>query len=352
MFRKAKNILAGVILAATPLFTLLMPGIAHAATFTCTWTGAVDNNFSTAGNWSGCNGTSPQLADTDDLVFPVSATNLTPNNDLAGATFNSITFNGTGTGGYTLSGGAFTLAGNITDSSSQANTIGNNVTVSGASTIDVATSSMVHFTGAVSGSGSITKAGAGTLTFDNLTLTGALTVNAGRLEVFATSAADATVSGVTVASGATFAYDAFTNSAVTTYTFSKPITSAGTLDLQGSGTNLTLNLTGTITLTGDTTIITSSGETVHIQGPLHGPGFTLLASGTGVVLNESTDNTTNTPSGDISGAGAAADGGVTAPDTGFAMVSAHPGVTLAVTLASAAAIFTTARMTRKSASRR
>src|SRR5262245_52044703 len=68
------------------------------ANFTWTGTGA-NTKFSTGGNWM--SGTAPTGSPTDDLVFPVIAASASkaPNNDLTGATFNSITFQGSG---YTL----------------------------------------------------------------------------------------------------------------------------------------------------------------------------------------------------------------------------------------------------------
>jgi autotransporter-associated beta strand protein len=370
MFRKAKNAVAVVILAATPLLTLLTPSIVHAATGTyiCTWTGATDTAFATPGNWSGCNSSFPQTTDQDDLVLPVSATNKLASIP-AGYTFTNITFNGTGSSGYALTGAAFTVNGDITNSATESGpphtTIANAITFVGSTNTVSATSATdnsLEFDGAISGTGALVKAGAGSVNFTgNFGLTGAVTVNAGNLALRAKSAAVPTFSGVTVGSGATFNYDTLADSGVSTYTFSKPITSAGTLDFRSTGngdgtsTDFTINLTGTITLTADSVIEATDHTTVHIQGPLHGPGFVLSAT-TGSVLNESTDNTTDTPSGELVASADAADGaddgGLDAPDTGFALVSAHPGVTLAITIAAAGALFGAAQLSRKATSRR
>lgn len=372
MFRKAKNMAAGAILVAAPLFTLLAPGIAHALPSAyCEWTGTFSTAWDDEANWtsvnSGCSGTSVNNSGSaqadpntvpgtgDNLVFGnVAASNQPSNNNLTGLSVGSLDFEAVAAG-QALGGNAFTLTGNITNNTGSSDNIGNNVTISATSVMDMGNMAVVNFTGVLSGSGNITKQGVGDVDFvGGFTNTGAVTVSAGILGINAASSADFTGSSVTVASGATFAYNAFGYaSPAATYTFSKPITSAGTLDFQTATGTFDLNLTGTITLTGDTTIVTSSGETVHVQGPLHGTGFTLIASGSGVVLNESTDNTTDTPDGDITaGASGTDDGGLDAPDTGFAMASAHPGVTLAITVTSAGAIFVVARMTRKSASRR
>lgn len=360
MLRRIRTFVAGAVVAAAPLATLAMPGIAHAATYTCTWVGGGgDSNFSTAANWTGCNSAAPQVADTNDLVFPTdTATDFAPVNDLVGATFNSITFNGTGgSTAFDITGTDFTLAGDLTDSSDQFNTIENNITLPGTTTSTVGGSAMLTLSGTVSGSGSIVNA-SGTIYLSSVTLTGAITVNGGSLNMQATSSADATVSSVTVASGAYFGYDAFGSSGATTYALSTPINSAGgTLDFQtfGSGT-LTLNLTGTITLTGNTQVWMSNGTTVNVQGPLHGPTFTLTkGAGTGVLSIQSSDNTSATPNDPVvnpaSNTADDADAPAT-PDTGFALVKANPGVSLAITLAGTAAILVAARMTRKSGFRR
>jgi hypothetical protein len=358
MLRRLRNLLAVAVIAIAPVATLLAPAVAHAATYPCTWTGAVDNNFSTAGNWTGCNGAAPDpVNDTDDLVFPVTATNLTPVNDLTSATFNSITFNGTGSGGYDITGNAFTLAGDITDTSGETNLIENDVVVTGTSAVDVTDPALLDFGGNVSGSGSLTFSGDGPVAFENLTLTGSLTINSGVVQVFATSSADATVSGVTVASGAGFGYDAFGYaSPAATYTLSTPINSAGgTFDFEtlGGAGPFTLNLTGTITLTGNTQVVVTDGTVAHVQGSLHGAGFKLTTANSGQVLNESTDNTSATPAGDINPAAVAPTAATpSAPDTGFALVSANPAVSMAITVLAAGSILAIARLSRKALSRR
>ncbi|MBC7581838.1 hypothetical protein H7097_03165 [Aeromicrobium sp.] len=361
MLRRLRGLMAAGIIAAAPLITLLMPGIAHAATYSCVWTGGgVDSNFSTATNWSGCNSAAPTALDTNDLIFPVTATNLTPVNDLVAATFNSITFSGTGSAGYAISGTAFTLGGDITDTSDRSNSIANDVVVNGARAVTLSNSNVLILTGTVSGTGSVTLNGTdGSLSFVGpVTMTGSMTVTSGVLQMQARSSADATLSSVTVASGATFAYDAFQNSGVSTYTLSTPITSAGgTLDFgTPTGTGTVLNLTGLINLSGDTNVAVTDGTVVHVKGSLHGPGFKLTTANSGAVLNESTDNTTSTPSGDIHAvAGAATTAATTTtpgtPNTGFNLNPSKPILSLVITLLAAGSILGVARVTRGIASR-
>lgn len=358
MLRRLRNLLAVAVIAAAPAVTVLVPAVVHAAVDTCTWTGAVDGTFSNGANWANCdNAGVPENG--DSLIFDTTASSNDPTNDMSSMSFADITFTGNGGVDMTVDGNGFTVTGNVTDNSDSQNTVMNNIVVGSSSTFDVASPAVLTFTGTVSGAGSILFPSNGTVQFNDLTLTGSLSVDAGTVSVFATSSADATVSSVSVAGGATFAYDAFQNSSVTTYTLSTPINSAGgTLDFSTpTGTGTTLNLTGTITLTGDTPIVVTSGTVVHVQGALHGAGFRLTTSASGQVLNESIDNTTSTPSGDINPAAAPAGSAGTGttpgtPDTGFRLVSANPAASLGVTVLAAGSILAIARMTRKSSLRR
>lgn len=362
MFKKMRNFVAGAVVAATPLLTLVLPSVAHAATYTCTWTGATSSSFTDATNWSGCNGSSPQTADTNNLVFPLAVTNDTLTIP-AGYTFNTITFNGSGSG-YNFGGSSFTLAGGVTDTSSSSNVFSNNIVLSGINTFDI--SSGLMLSGVVSGTGSVVKAGTGYVQMDTAgpTFTGSVTVNAGSVSIAAGSASPS-FSSLTIADNATFNFDPFKLSGPgTTYTMNTPITvgAAGLLKISSgniflAGVPHAVDLTGTFTLTGNAYLSAGKDITVHIKGPLVGPGFVLTASGTGVVSNESSSNTTNTPSGVLAvttgqqGAAPDVPAAPAAPDTGSAFVSSNPGVTFAITLATAGAIFAAARMSRKTANR-
>lgn len=367
IFRKAKTLVAGAVLAATPFITVLTPSIVHALpTNYCQWNGSVSTAWNTAANWtavgSGCAGGVPGTG--DNLVFGnVAAANDPTNNDISGLSVASIDFEAVDAG-QALGGNAFTLTGNVTNNTGTSDNISNNIAVTSASVMSMGSMAAINFSGVISGSGNITVQGTGNVDFVGaITNTGTLTVNTGNgggVIITAQSSASPTFSGVTVASGAFLGYDAFNYSgAAATYNFSSPITTAGTIDFSTSGSLATsdLNLTGTFTLTGDSTITTSGGETVHIKGALTGPGFTVKQAGQGSVLNESTSNDSATPSGDLvtaaTGSGEGSDdGGVNAPDTGFALVSAHPAVTLAVTLAVAGALVGAAQLSRKASARR
>src|SRR5262249_27313270 len=108
-----------------------------ASATTLTWTGAVDSNWSTPGNWS------PALSPVhgDDLIFTENATNLTNHNNFHALTANSLTFQGAQTGnGYSIDGFTLTIgSGGITDASTttgnEFNTIGCNLILN--STVNV-----------------------------------------------------------------------------------------------------------------------------------------------------------------------------------------------------------------------
>src|SRR5665213_2738052 len=132
--RRANAFTLAAVFSVSTLLAVALPSMVYAAgPFTCTWTGGgTDSNFSTAANWSGCNSAAPQPADGDALIFDdTTATNVSPVNDLVGANFSSITFQGDGTNGsFDISGTAFNLSGNITVASGGDFTdIENNITV-------------------------------------------------------------------------------------------------------------------------------------------------------------------------------------------------------------------------------
>src|SRR5437868_4121574 len=78
-----------------------------------TWTGnGADANWGTGANWSG--GVAPTGAGTDDLVFPLVAARPANTNNLSGASFNSISIQGSN---YSLVGNPITLGSTAPQSS-------------------------------------------------------------------------------------------------------------------------------------------------------------------------------------------------------------------------------------------
>jgi hypothetical protein len=106
------------VLSVSSLLVLNIPAAFAAGPYTCTWTGAgSDGNFSTAANWSGCNSAAPVAGDDDQLVFPATSSNYTPDNDLSSAHFSGITIQSGSSPGYMIIGNGFILNGNIADNS-------------------------------------------------------------------------------------------------------------------------------------------------------------------------------------------------------------------------------------------
>ncbi len=128
---KTKKLLLFVLALAVGIF--LRSGRALAAT--ATWTGGGgDTNMSTAANWGG----SAPSAD-DDLVFPATVSDKTVVNDFtADTSFNSITFSGSGSGSYAVTGNAIQLAGGIINSSNINATIELNITLTADQSLSLA----------------------------------------------------------------------------------------------------------------------------------------------------------------------------------------------------------------------
>ena len=160
----------------------------------CTWSGqGTDNKWSTAANWSG--NAAPGAG--DQLVF-VGTTQTSTQNDLAaGTSFQSIEFQGSG---FSLSGNSATVTGNITVDSGVTGSeqIALNVGLGG--TVDVETSGdALAISGVISGSGSLTKTGSGTLILTGVnTYSGSTNVDGGTLELAGPVNVSALSAGATV----------------------------------------------------------------------------------------------------------------------------------------------------------
>lgn len=343
MFRKRlASFLSALILSVSSLFALA-PVLVHAAVATCTWTGTGGNNsFSTPGNWSGCDHGSGAEAPTsgDSLVFPESATNKGPVNDLSSATFATISFTGSAGVGFALSGTSFTLTGGINDTSTgPSNSFSMDITLSGASqtfaktdatrslfmgsgnvvktlsmgTTNLTLSGNVSLYANISGSGTITKTGSGEakLAVAN-TFTGAVAVNSGRLVLGDKDSLGTAAGATTVADGAQLAFDFnLKNPAVETYTVTEPLTLGG----DGDGSNLsdyalgvvgcfeddcfsTSNVTfsGPITLTAATKF--AADAKITLTGALSGNfGMSMAGGFRGKIVVNGSPNTTQTANG-------------------------------------------------------
>ncbi|MFH0986331.1 MAG: filamentous hemagglutinin N-terminal domain-containing protein, partial [Candidatus Omnitrophota bacterium] len=235
---------------------------------TATWTGTNSALWNDGGNWSGLGGAAPGAG--DDLVFPdvsggSNRYSLT-NDYLAGTPFNSLTFTASG---YTLAGNAIELgAGGITDSAaSGSNTISLGMTLNATRTMTVTNSGeSLTLSGVISGSGGLTKAGAGSLILSNAnTYSGTTTLNAGTL--YNGGNASALGTGAFTITGGT--YDA--NGQATTITGLVTVSGG---EYQAKAGTQTLN--GGLTLSG-TGIFTGAAGTVDVTDVMVGSGATLTA---------------------------------------------------------------------------
>jgi len=160
---------------AAVLILTLAAGSALAGT---TWDGGgSDNNWSTATNWNGDAAPSSPSA----LNF-AGTTQLTPNNDFTNFTVKGFTFS-SGAGAFIIGGNAISLAGDITNNSTSAETINLNMATTSNRTIDVASGS-IALGGVISGTASLTKSGAGTSVLSGAnTYSGGTTLDGGVLSV-------------------------------------------------------------------------------------------------------------------------------------------------------------------------
>jgi len=165
-----------------------------------------------------------------------------------------------GTTGYTLTGGTITLSG----SPSSLNTVTTGTDTSVTTTIN----------SVLTGSGGLTKAGAGTLVLGGInTFTGNMPVNAGTLQVAADSALGDAANDISLASST------LKTTASISLASGRDVTGAGTLDI-AAGTTLTSS--GSFNLTSTTL---SNAGTLSLQGATRSVG--LLTFGTAATVNGS-----------------------------------------------------------------
>jgi uncharacterized repeat protein (TIGR01451 family) len=201
---------------------------------TLTWTGAVDSNWGTAGNWNLADGSHRAPVNGDDLVFPESAADSNFNNVPGLKTINSLTITGAqnpSVGGYTIDPGVLTVgAGGIADlatttqntggqdairSNPAVDTVSPSLSFSSAATINVAAANITLgiFNLPLNGPASFTKTGTGILNLNDIKLGssssfgGPLVIAAGELDVndFSLTATSLEVqSGATLGGGGVF----------------------------------------------------------------------------------------------------------------------------------------------------
>jgi autotransporter-associated beta strand protein len=283
--------------------------VSRAQTATNTWDGgatgnaAARANWTSAGNWGG---TAPIAGSV--LIF-AGTTKLTANTNLfpAGTGFFSISF-ASGAGAFTLTGNAISLTNGITNNSTNTQTLNlNGITLGGAQTFNASAGNLTFtalnnitnagflltFAGAsnstvnsiISGTGGVTKTGAGTLLLTNAnTFTGATTLSAGTLRA-TTSAASLGAGALSLGGGVLeLANDTGLNyGRATTVTASAQINS----DRLTAGAGVTHTL-GTLSIGAQTLTIGSDATTTSGTAGITFGATTLSA--TGAVFDVNTNN--------------------------------------------------------------
>ena len=311
-----------------------------------TWTGAGNNNlWSNPNNWS-----SGVPVAGEALLFPVTAQQKYNVNNLpAGFRVGEIDLVGSG---YGISGNAIVLDAGIQDSAPPSDQFGLNVTLdcntiwttsSNANMVDTGSINTAGFTlylvdtlagsgtmlaGAITGSGSVVKAGIGSATFNGSasnTYTGTTTVNTGTLNLNKANPATAIAGPLVIGDGI-----GGPNADVVNITFDNQISDTVPITVNSSGKlnfgtstdtigNLTLNggsvvvgaISGAINLAGNLTVTQSTtigqrinligagphvfrvthGQTLTVSGQINGVGASLTKAGRGTLtFTGSTEN--------------------------------------------------------------
>jgi autotransporter-associated beta strand protein len=265
------------------------------------WTGVgVNNNWSTNTNWN------IKAPVPYDILQFAGTTRTTPFNDLTIDTpYNGITFNA-GAGTFQINGNRFVLnSGSIENNSSNIQQINTDIVLgSNAGTINCATSQIV-LRGDISGSGSLTKLGASTLSLSgNNSYTGNTYISAGLVSILNNNALGTGTVYLSSRSGALYVT---TNAAPTNTIINNPIFMDGerpnfgpNIQVQKSATFnglITVGLTNTINR-----LNVGSGATMTINGGMSGGptmGSITTMNGTGTFILSSVpfifDNAGATP---------------------------------------------------------
>jgi autotransporter-associated beta strand protein len=297
----AANTLPVILALASFVAFAALPAIA--ATGTDTWTGnAGDNNWATAGNWTGVNAP-PATGDTPSFGSQGDGS-LTLNNNLtAGTSFLGFNFV-PGAPSFTLNGNSLTTTGGLVDNSTNLQTVNLPVIMNGTHSVNATNGGMMVLDGVISGSSDgITKTGGGTVILNGSavnTYTGTTTVNVGTLEEnFSNlgSTANLISSSSALAFGGGELQILGNASAASSQTFASTAINAGgsTLFASPAGSSNPTVALGAIT--------PAAGGVIQINGPAYSSAPTTTSGQTGSAGNSSTTGfqaataTTTTTSG-------------------------------------------------------
>src|SRR6187431_1579524 len=103
--KRMKAFVAALLLSVS---SLMMLNVSQVLAATCTWTGASSDNFNTAGNWSNCGSGVPQTGDNITFDNTSLSADKTLNNNITSLSVATITFSGTGSYTFKLSGNGIT----------------------------------------------------------------------------------------------------------------------------------------------------------------------------------------------------------------------------------------------------
>ncbi len=271
---------------------LLGSGTLCAATLT--WTGAAGNgNIFTSTNWSPAQ--TPVVGDT--LIF-AGSTSLTNTFGSTAFSVASLTFDSTA-GAFVLNGtNTLTLSSvnGITNSSTATQTINTNLAFTVNQTWNLSAGALV-INGIVSGSGSLTKTGAGTLTLNGANIyTGNTTLSGGTVQIGNDSAfGTGTINfnnlslKLEAVGGNRTLSNAYTISAATTFQGAYGLTLSANTNIAKSRV-LTINGTGVLSLTGNigsgNRSLTKAGTgTLFLSGVNTYTGGYIAKSGTSIIAN-------------------------------------------------------------------
>ncbi len=324
--KRVKAFLAALLLSVAGIMSL---NVAQVFAATCTWTGASNDNFNTAGNWSGCGGGVPQTG--DNITFDVTSLSAykTLNNDITSLSVATITYTGTNANGYSfeITGNALTITGGVVANAPVSLkvplTLGASQTWSGTSSVDVGTfiapknislgSSNLTVTAAlgvfansvISGSGNLIANGDLILSQSSPSRTGTTTIGASGSVSMDKADSLGTSGAITVASGGTLNLCGLNGATV-----SNPISVGGSGDgfgaivavpacgMGGAGDTTVAKaiLSGAVTLTANTVV--SPANELKLTGALSGD-YTITVKGgsEGSLVLAGSSNTTKTPNG-------------------------------------------------------